>query len=156
MDLESPGTGSTDFKPATFHTSVGRCQGHLRQAACAAEDSPTATRLGRDSDESTPEEAAADGEQDASYMLHSCWTYWGHSGAPLFDAASGNVIGLHCAWDDESGIRWAQKLSTARAVLSKAEAEASSARAFRSSRSPGTEERGRACASPRKRKRRAT
>lgn len=46
---------------------------------------------------------------DGGYLRHSCWTYWGHSGAPLFDAA-GRVCGLHCAWDDRTGMRHGQKL----------------------------------------------
>jgi len=38
-------------------------------------------------------------------LQHDCWTYWGHSGAPLIDAKSGEVIGLHSSWDDETGMR---------------------------------------------------
>jgi S1-C subfamily serine protease len=38
-------------------------------------------------------------------LQHDCWTYWGHSGAPLIDAESGEVIGLHSSWDDETGMR---------------------------------------------------
>ena len=40
---------------------------------------------------------------------HSCWTYWGHSGAPLFNAV-GDVVGLHAAWDDGNGMRHGQTL----------------------------------------------
>jgi len=47
--------------------------------------------------------------QTTCYLLHSCWTYWGHSGAPLFDER-GHVVALHCAWDDRTGIRHAQPL----------------------------------------------
>ena len=32
---------------------------------------------------------------------HSCWTYWGHSGAPLFDAR-GTMVGMHNAWDADN------------------------------------------------------
>mmetsp|Transcript_12834 Transcript_12834/g.20942 ORF Transcript_12834/g.20942 Transcript_12834/m.20942 type:complete len:401 (-) Transcript_12834:1477-2679(-) len=49
--------------------------------------------------------------EDGQLMTHSCWTYWGHSGAPLFNS-SGEIVGLHCAWDDGSGIRQAQRLET--------------------------------------------
>jgi hypothetical protein len=38
-------------------------------------------------------------------LQHDCWTYWGHSGAPLIDAKSGEVVGLHSSWDDEMGMR---------------------------------------------------
>ena len=31
-------------------------------------------------------EAAPVGPEEGGYLQHSCWTYWGHSGAPLFDA----------------------------------------------------------------------
>ena len=44
-------------------------------------------------------------------VTHSCWTYWGHSGAPMFDE-SGDVVGLHCAWDDHTGARLCQRLET--------------------------------------------
>jgi S1-C subfamily serine protease len=38
-------------------------------------------------------------------LQHDCWTYWGHSGAPLIHAESGEIIGLHSSWDDETGMR---------------------------------------------------
>jgi len=38
-------------------------------------------------------------------LMHDCWTYWGHSGAPLVDWNSGNLVGLHSSWDDETGMR---------------------------------------------------
>ena len=38
-------------------------------------------------------------------LQHDCWTYWGHSGAPLIDVKSGQVVGLHSSWDDETGMR---------------------------------------------------
>jgi hypothetical protein len=38
-------------------------------------------------------------------LQHDCWTYWGHSGAPLIDAKSGEIVGLHSSWDDETGMR---------------------------------------------------
>jgi len=54
--------------------------------------------------------------QTTCYMLHSCWTYWGHSGAPLFDER-GHVVALHCAWDDRTGIRHAQPLRHLHSLL---------------------------------------
>lgn len=38
-------------------------------------------------------------------LKHDCWTYWGHSGAPLIEQATGKLIGLHSSWDDETGMR---------------------------------------------------
>lgn len=37
-------------------------------------------------------------------LQHNCWTYWGHSGAPLLNKDC-KVIGLHSSWDDEEGTR---------------------------------------------------
>ncbi|OHE92162.1 AT hook domain-containing protein [Colletotrichum orchidophilum] len=38
-------------------------------------------------------------------LMHTCWTYWGHSGAPLVDRRMGTLVGLHSSWDDETGMR---------------------------------------------------
>ncbi|KAI0450022.1 trypsin-like cysteine/serine peptidase domain-containing protein [Xylaria acuta] len=38
-------------------------------------------------------------------LMHDCWTYWGHSGAPLLDVKACKLIGLHSSWDDETGMR---------------------------------------------------
>ncbi|KAB5535353.1 trypsin-like cysteine/serine peptidase domain-containing protein [Coniochaeta sp. 2T2.1] len=38
-------------------------------------------------------------------LQHDCWTYWGHSGAPLFDRRSGKLVGLHSSWDEETAMR---------------------------------------------------
>lgn len=38
-------------------------------------------------------------------LMHDCWTYWGHSGAPLVDAKSGGLVGLHSSWDEGTGMR---------------------------------------------------
>jgi S1-C subfamily serine protease len=42
---------------------------------------------------------------DIGALKHDCWTYWGHSGAPLIATESGEVVGLHSSWDDQTGIR---------------------------------------------------
>jgi len=42
---------------------------------------------------------------DIGTMMHDAWTYWGHSGAPLLDAADGTLIGLHSSWDDSTAMR---------------------------------------------------
>jgi hypothetical protein len=38
-------------------------------------------------------------------LQHDCWTYWGHSGAPLVHEASGMLVGLHSSWDDQTAMR---------------------------------------------------
>ncbi|KAF2017159.1 trypsin-like serine protease [Aaosphaeria arxii CBS 175.79] len=38
-------------------------------------------------------------------LMHDCWTYWGHSGAPLVDEKRGELVGLHSSWDDQTGMR---------------------------------------------------
>ena len=50
-------------------------------------------------------------------LMHDCWTYWGHSGAPLVrrgrkgmevgvvEEGSGELVGLHSSWDDETAMR---------------------------------------------------
>lgn len=42
---------------------------------------------------------------DIGALMHDCWTYWGHSGAGLFERASGRLVGLHSSWDEDSGMR---------------------------------------------------
>jgi hypothetical protein len=42
---------------------------------------------------------------DIGALMHDCWTYWGHSGAPLVEQHSGRLIGLHSSWDDQTGMR---------------------------------------------------
>ena len=31
-------------------------------------------------------------------LKHDAWTYWGHSGSPLFNG-HGQVVGIHNSWD---------------------------------------------------------
>lgn len=38
-------------------------------------------------------------------LMHDCWTYWGHSGAPLVDRRTGELVGLHSSWDDVTAMR---------------------------------------------------
>ncbi|KAK4090654.1 hypothetical protein Purlil1_4790 [Purpureocillium lilacinum] len=43
---------------------------------------------------------------DIGALMHDCWTYWGHSGAPLVERrAAGALVGLHSSWDDETAMR---------------------------------------------------
>ena len=52
----------------------------------------------------------ADGQdlQDNSeigVLKHDCWTYWGHSGAPLVNQETGSLEGVHSSWDEDTGMR---------------------------------------------------
>lgn len=42
---------------------------------------------------------------DIGALMHDCWTYWGHSGSPLINRATGELVGLHSSWDDETCMR---------------------------------------------------
>ena len=37
---------------------------------------------------------------DIGALKHSCWTYWSHSGAPLVNRDTGDLVGLHSSWDE--------------------------------------------------------
>lgn len=50
-------------------------------------------------------------------LKHDCWTYWGHSGAPLFEQSTGLLVGLHSSWDDRTGMRRGINLDAVRAFL---------------------------------------
>jgi hypothetical protein len=54
---------------------------------------------------------------DIGALMHDCWTYWGHSGAPLLDRQSGRLIGLHSSWDDETAMRRGVPLEAIQAFL---------------------------------------
>lgn len=45
--------------------------------------------------------------EEIGALMHDCWTYWGHSGAPLVQLQAGNegLVGLHSSWDDSTGMR---------------------------------------------------
>lgn len=50
-------------------------------------------------------------------LMHDCWTYWGHSGAPLIARGKGKLVGLHSSWDDSTGMRRGVPLVALRAFL---------------------------------------
>ncbi|KAK4198008.1 trypsin-like cysteine/serine peptidase domain-containing protein [Triangularia verruculosa] len=54
---------------------------------------------------------------DIGALRHDCWTYWGHSGAPLLDSRTGRLVGLHSSWDEESGMRRGVALEAVKAFL---------------------------------------
>lgn len=118
VDLEDLKGGGLEFEPPTWHTSVGRCLGYVdpdlqREADAQRGRGRAPTRGERKRD------AAPVGSGSGGYLQHSCWTYWGHSGAPLFNQV-GHVVGLHCAWDDRTGMRHGQKLKHLQEALSMA------------------------------------
>lgn len=50
-------------------------------------------------------------------LKHNCWTYWGHSGAPLVRETDGRLVGLHSSWDDATAMRHGVPLAAIKAFL---------------------------------------
>ena len=48
-------------------------------------------------------------KNDLGPLIHNCWTYWGHSGAPLFNF-NGELIGMHNSWNEKNGDRHGNSL----------------------------------------------
>jgi S1-C subfamily serine protease len=46
------------------------------------------------------------GSQNLGRTKHDAWTYWGHSGSPLFDE-NGQIVALHNSWDSTTAMRHA-------------------------------------------------
>ena len=91
-DLEAPANGMpTDYE--VLHISTGRFRG-----------------LAENQD---PQD-----NSDIGALMHDCWTYWGHSGAPLIWRKSGSLVGLHSSWDSETGMRRGVPLEAIKAFLS--------------------------------------
>lgn len=90
-DLEAEELGvKTDYD--VLHVSTGRFRGHIE---------------GQDLQDNS----------EIGALQHDCWTYWGHSGAPLLDRRSGRLVGLHSSWDDETGMRRGVPLVAIQAFL---------------------------------------
>ncbi|KAK6338070.1 hypothetical protein TWF696_001541 [Orbilia brochopaga] len=77
-DLESPTPRRTNY--GVLHVSGGRYRGVVDGA-----------------------DVQDNGEIGA--LMHDCWTYWGHSGAPLCLTGGGGVVGVHSSWDEGTGMR---------------------------------------------------
>jgi len=73
----TPSGEKTGYQP--FHVSTGKIRGFL--------DDPL-------------------GDQALGRTKHDAWTYWGHSGSPLFNE-SGQLIALHNSWDSTTAMRHA-------------------------------------------------
>jgi hypothetical protein len=110
VDLESLGKGSIEFEPPAWHASVGQCQGYESRSTHAARDAQAARgRPPTRGELKQVLEAQPVGDTEGLTLMHSCWTYWGHSGAPLFNE-HGQVCGLHSSWDSHSGMRHGVRL----------------------------------------------
>ena len=46
------------------------------------------------------------GHQALGRTKHDAWTYWGHSGSPIFDE-TGRIVAMHNSWDPETAMRHA-------------------------------------------------
>ena len=118
VDLESLNGGDCEFEPPTWHASVGECLGYvdpkIRSLLDAQRERGRAPTRGEVAQTSNPEPV---GSAAGGYLQHSCWTYWGHSGAPIFNE-EGCVVGIHCAWDDRTGMRHGQKLAHLQEAMS--------------------------------------
>ena len=43
-------------------------------------------------------------QQALGGVKHDAWTYWGHSGCPLFNAR-GQIVAMHNSWDSQTKMR---------------------------------------------------
>ena len=53
---------------------------------------------------------------------HDAWTYWGHSGSPIFNHA-GQLVALHNSWDSATAMRHAVPLTAIRHFLKRSGGE---------------------------------
>jgi hypothetical protein len=58
------------------------------------------------------------GENNLGPLIHDCWTYWGHSGAPIFNI-NGEIIGMHNSWNEKNANRHGISLLGINLFLSK-------------------------------------
>ena len=48
-------------------------------------------------------------KNDLGPLIHNCWTYWGHSGAPIFNT-NGKIVGMHNSWNEKNANRHGNSL----------------------------------------------
>ena len=92
--IGQPGTRTPDGEPTNYepwHVSVGEIRGFMPNIL---------------------------GKQSLGRTKHSAWTYWGHSGSPLFDT-SGRIVALHNSWDSKTAMRHAVPWEAITLFLSK-------------------------------------
>lgn len=80
--IGQPGTQTPSGKPTgyePFHVSTGQIRGFVGDPL---------------------------GSQNLGRTKHDAWTYWGHSGSPLFDE-NGQIVALHNSWDSTTAMRHA-------------------------------------------------
>ena len=92
----TPGGEATGYQP--FHVSTGVVRGYLPNLL---------------------------GTQSLGRMKHDAWTYWGHSGSPLFNAL-GEIVGIHNSWDSTTAMRHAVPFEALRAFLKRGHRELTS------------------------------
>lgn len=56
------------------------------------------------------------GDQSLGRTKHDAWTYWGHSGSPLFNR-DGDIVALHNSWDSKTAMRHAVTWQALRAFV---------------------------------------
>jgi S1-C subfamily serine protease len=59
-------------------------------------------------------------DQRMGGVEHDAWTYWGHSGSPLFDER-GRIVALHNSWDSRNAMRHAVTYQAIRHLLDDAD-----------------------------------
>ena len=80
--IGQPGTSTPDGEPTgyqPFHVSTGKIRGFAGKPL---------------------------GNQTLGRTKHDAWTYWGHSGSPLFDE-QGRIVAMHNSWDSKTAMRHA-------------------------------------------------
>ncbi|KAF9877955.1 at hook domain-containing protein family protein [Colletotrichum karsti] len=111
--------------PATSPPPIGSrliCVGHpgsedLEAAEPGVETGYDVLHLSTGTFRGCAEGQDAQDNSEIGALMHTCWTYWGHSGAPLIERKNGGLVGLHSSWDDETGMRRGVALEAIRGFL---------------------------------------
>lgn len=96
--IGQPGSKTPEGEPTgygAFHVSTGKIRGFLDD------------RLG---------------DQTLGGAKHDAWTYWGHSGSPLFNQR-GEIVAMHNSWDSTTAMRHAVTYEAIRDFLKRHSAE---------------------------------
>ncbi|RGP61431.1 at hook domain-containing protein [Fusarium sporotrichioides] len=95
--------------PPNFNSKL-LCVGHPGSDDLEAEDSDAETGydtlvLSEGAFRGLAEDQDPQDNSGIGALRHNCWTYWGHSGAGLFDRTTGSLVGVHSSWDEKTGMR---------------------------------------------------